>query len=60
MIEPLFVRNRGFVNKPGGEPSGRTRRVVGSAQGLKSVSSFFFTATPLMVAYSGRPFLYGG
>src|SRR5689334_22140775 len=26
-------------------------------QGLNSVFSFFFTATPLMVAYTGRPFL---
>jgi hypothetical protein len=30
------------------------------SQGLNSVFSFFFTATPLIVTYSGRPFLYGG
>ena len=28
--------------------------------GVKGVLSFFFTATPLIVTYSGRPFLYGG
>ena len=42
----------------GQEILGSFRRTLG--QGLNSVFSFFFTATPLIFTYCGRPSLYGG
>lgn len=43
------------------EPIAHVGQEVGlRLYGLNSVFSFFFTATPLIFTYSGRPFLYGG
>jgi hypothetical protein len=45
-------------------PSERFKQPGGSPgpvdHGLNSVFSFFFTGTPLICTYSGKPFLYGG
>jgi len=60
MVEALCAWDPSFVKNPGREPLRRTGPGHDQAQGLNSVFNFFFTATPLMVAYSGRPFLYGG